>query len=70
VQESIINDETGLLVERDSRKFSEAILRLLGDPNLASTFSLNGREHVARNWTWVQSTKSLESYLASCAKMW
>ena len=63
VQESILHEETGLLIERNPIKFSEGILRLLLDPELAATYGRNGREHVASHWTWEQSTEKLEAYL-------
>jgi glycosyltransferase involved in cell wall biosynthesis len=61
VQESIIDEHTGLLVERDPEKFAQAIQRLLSDPGLADEYGRNGREHVLKNWTWEQSVGSLEN---------
>jgi glycosyltransferase involved in cell wall biosynthesis len=69
VQESIIDEKTGFLIERNSVKFGEAILRLLDDNDLASAFGQNGREYVAQNWTWEQSAEKLEAYLIQCANM-
>jgi glycosyltransferase involved in cell wall biosynthesis len=69
VQESILHEKTGLLVERNSKKFGEAILRLLDDQSLATTLGNNGRDYVAQNWTWEQSTKKLEANLIQCANM-
>jgi glycosyltransferase involved in cell wall biosynthesis len=67
VQESIVDQKTGFLVERNPSKFADAILRLLDDSNLATTFGRNGREYVAQNWTWEQSANKLEAYLIQCA---
>ena len=68
VKESVLHEETGLLVERNPEIFSEAILRLLQDPELTKTLGENGRQYVAQHWTWEQSTQKLESYLVECAK--
>ena len=63
VQESILHEQTGLLVERDPGKFAAPIQRLLSNPDLALEYGRNGREHVLNNWTWDQSVASLESHL-------
>lgn len=67
VPESIIHEHTGLLVERDAERFAEAMLHLLSNRDLAAEYGRNGRDHVLRNWTWEQSTNSVESYLEACA---
>jgi glycosyltransferase involved in cell wall biosynthesis len=67
VQESIIHEQTGLLVTRDARQFGAAVQHLLENPELAETFGRNGREHVVRNWTWERSVSILEKHLADCA---
>jgi glycosyltransferase involved in cell wall biosynthesis len=69
VQESVIHEFTGLLVERDPHLFAAAIQRLLADSGLAETYGLNGREHVSRNWTWDQSAANLVAHLADCAAL-
>jgi glycosyltransferase involved in cell wall biosynthesis len=68
VQESIVHEQTGLLVERDPDQFAAAIQRLLSNPNLASEYGRNGRDHVLRNWTWDQSVASLEKHLLECSR--
>jgi glycosyltransferase involved in cell wall biosynthesis len=67
VQESVIHDQTGLLVARDTRQFGAAIQHLLANPDLAVTYGRNGREHVVKNWTWKDSVSILESHLMNCA---
>lgn len=69
VQESVIHEQTGLLVERDAGQFGAAVQHLLADPDLAETYGRNGREHVLQNWTWGNSVSILESHLADCAGM-
>ena len=67
VRESVINEQTGLLVQRDFAAFAEAIQRLLTDPTLAAEYGRNGRENAVRNWTWEKAVAKLESLLATCA---
>jgi glycosyltransferase involved in cell wall biosynthesis len=67
VQESVIHEQTGLLMERDARQFGAAIKHLLADPDLAETYGRNGRAHVVRNWSWENSVAILEKHLADCA---
>ena len=69
VKESVVHQQTGLLVERDPVKFAEAIRFLLANPALAAKYGCNGREHVIKNWTWSQSTAKLEDHLIDCAAM-
>lgn len=49
----IINEETGLLVpEKNEAALTEAILRVLGDPVLASKLGEQGRLHASRVFDW------------------
>lgn len=67
VQESVIHEQTGLLVERDSQRFGTAIQYMLSNPDLAMSYGRNGREHVIKNWTWERSVSILGFHLAECA---
>jgi len=69
LQETIIHERTGLLVERDCEQFARAVQHLLSNSTLASEYGRNGREHVLRNWTWDQAVTTLESHLTACARM-
>lgn len=69
VKESVVHQQTGLLVERDPAQFAEAVCFLLANSALAAEYGRNGREHVLRNWTWEQSVAELESHMAACADM-
>jgi glycosyltransferase involved in cell wall biosynthesis len=69
VPESIMHERTGLLVERDPEKFAGAMQHLLSNPDLVLEYGRNAREHVLRNWTWDQSTDSVERHLAACAAL-
>jgi glycosyltransferase involved in cell wall biosynthesis len=69
MQETILDGETGFLVERDPVAFADAIQKLLDDPALAKRMGERGRQHVLENWTWDQATARLEGYLHTAAKM-
>lgn len=61
VRESIIDKKTGLLTDRDVKKFSEAILLLLSNRELRREMGKNGREHVLKNWSWQRSVENIEN---------
>ena len=67
MQESIVHERTGLLVERDKDLFASAVQYLLSNPSVAEDYSRNGREHILDNWTWDQSVSTLEHHLFDCA---
>ena len=69
VQESILHEQTGLLVERNEQQFGLAILNLLASPELIDIYGENGHKHVLKNWTWEKSVSILSSQLAECASM-
>jgi glycosyltransferase involved in cell wall biosynthesis len=66
VKETIVNQYTGLIVERNPRKFGEALQLLLEDPTLIDQYGKNGRKHTSANWSWETSVKKLEQYI-QCA---
>lgn len=66
VKETVVNQYTGLLVERDPRKFGEAIQLLLEEPTLRNQYGKNGRKHTLENWSWEKSVNKLEQYM-QCA---
>lgn len=63
VQESIVHEQTGLLVDREPAAFAAAITRLLANPALATQYGRSGCAHVARSWTWDQVMGDLEAHL-------
>jgi len=67
VQESIIHEYTGLLVERDPEQFAAAVRCLLSDSALSSKYGRNGRDLVLSKWTWDHSVASLEHHLIECS---
>lgn len=68
VQEAVIHQHTGIIVDRDPAQFAEAIRSLLADPTLAACYGRNGREHVVNNWSWDRAIEQLEAYLLATAK--
>ncbi len=63
VQESVVHEQTGLLVARDPAKFAAAIESLLANPTLAAHYGQNGRAQVLNHWTWHQAVADLEKQL-------
>ncbi|MDT8304987.1 MAG: glycosyltransferase family 4 protein [Anaerolineae bacterium] len=63
VRETIVHEETGLLVERKAGRFAQAVLRLLEDGQLANEYGRRGREVVLRRWTWEEAARRAESHL-------
>jgi glycosyltransferase involved in cell wall biosynthesis len=66
VPESVVHEQTGLLVERNPAQFAAAVQHLLDNPTLALQYGHNGREHILRNWTWDSSVAQLESHFRAC----
>ncbi len=68
VQESIVHQVTGLLVDRDPICFAEAVTSLLADHEKRKRFGLQAREYVINKWTWSKSAQTIEHYLANFAE--
>lgn len=67
VKETVVNDYTGLLVDRDPQQFGRAIQTLLENPSLVALYGKNGRTHVLENWSWEKSVADLEKHLLEAA---
>ena len=59
VGETVKYGKTGFLVERNSGRFADTLMRLLKDDELRKEFSLNAAGHVRENWRWDTSYKAL-----------
>ena len=68
IQETVVHDEAGLLVERDEEKFAHAITSLLQNPELGSAYGINGRVEVEQKWTWDRAVDRIESALDEAAR--
>lgn len=66
-QESVVDNETGILVEPATEALAEALGRLCGDPGLVSTLGQAARRHVESMWTWERSGAQLDEILRSAA---
>lgn len=66
VQESVVHNQTGLLVERDPVQFASAVQCLLSNSRLVLEYGRNSREHILRHWTWDASVAQLESHFLAC----
>lgn len=67
VRESVIDGETGYLVDRDPQACADAITRLLSDPDLRHRMGAAGRRIVETRWTWRQSGELLAKRLQQLA---
>lgn len=54
-KESIINNETGFLIERNPIKLYRTLNQLINDQKLRSKMSKAARENALLNWTWDKS---------------
>ena len=68
IQETILDGVDGFMIERDAKKFAQAVNRLLCDPSMMEQFGNNGREQVVNNWSWERSIEVLQNHLSECAK--
>lgn len=62
VRETVIDGCTGRLVERDPRRFAEAIAGLLRDEECSARYASEGRQYVMRCWRWESTTVELERH--------
>jgi glycosyltransferase involved in cell wall biosynthesis len=67
-QESVVDGETGILVEPDTEALAEALRRLCVDPSLRSRLAQGARAHVQSSWTWERSGAKLDEILRSTAR--
>lgn len=65
IQETVLHEQTGLLVERNPQAFGQAVTRLLENDGQRRQFGEEGRRRVLENWTWDRSILSLEEDFAS-----
>lgn len=63
VLETVVHEETGLLVEREAQPFAAALCRLLADPQPAAEYGRRGRDLVLRRWSWDEAARRVEAEL-------
>ena len=60
IRETVINNQTGILTERDPYEFGRAISRMLNEKETWQGMSMFGQKWVRENWTWRQAVQNLE----------
>lgn len=68
VRESVIDGETGVLVDREPAAMAAAVQALLCNPAAADRLGRNGRLSAEEKWTWDKSVEAIERHLADTAK--
>ena len=68
VAETILDGETGFLVERDVQLFAQALQTMCAHPDLATQYGMRGRSYVEERWTWDHRLRTLEQYLSETAR--
>lgn len=63
LRETIIDGQTGILVDRKIKSCSKALQTLINDPKLAKQLGKQAREHVCKNWDWTVCVDRLEKSL-------
>ena len=64
VCETVLHNETGLLVERNPEQFAQAMQSLLDAPARCQQLGRTGRDIVVKQWNWDESVRHLEIELA------
>jgi glycosyltransferase involved in cell wall biosynthesis len=65
INETVIHEQTGLLVDRNPEAFAGAIQALIADPGLAKKYGDCGRPYIMQNWTWDRAVNTLEKHLST-----
>jgi glycosyltransferase involved in cell wall biosynthesis len=67
-QESVVDGETGILVEPDTKALADALQRLCADAKLGSRLAQGARAHVQSNWTWERSGARLDEIVRTTTR--
>lgn len=59
ISETVLDQETGILIDPDSNKLAITILKLLKNKELREKMGKKGREFVSENFTWNKCSKTL-----------
>jgi glycosyltransferase involved in cell wall biosynthesis len=68
VRESIVNRETGVLVDADIDQYANALDDLLANPDGLGAFGRKARIRIEQEWTLDRAVERLEDHLHACAK--
>jgi glycosyltransferase involved in cell wall biosynthesis len=69
IAETILDGETGFLVDRDPISLGRAVETICTEPDLAARLGARGREYVESEWTWDHRLKQLEGHLLDTARV-
>ncbi|PIR80350.1 MAG: hypothetical protein COU25_00420 [Candidatus Levybacteria bacterium CG10_big_fil_rev_8_21_14_0_10_35_13] len=67
-KETVINDKTGYLVNRNPKELAHKINELLNDFNKLNKLSRNARKHTVKNWNWSLKSRLLSEFLKKIKK--
>jgi len=67
VRETIMDGQTGILINRIPEEFGQAVQTLLEDRRLANQYGEQGREYVRKQWSWEKAVQELEARLVQAA---
>lgn len=67
-RETVVDGETGFLVDFDPKEIAEKITFLLLNQELSSKLGKNGRAWIEKKWTWEKKINDLEKVLMEFAK--
>ncbi|HET9781675.1 MAG TPA: glycosyltransferase family 4 protein [Candidatus Dormibacteraeota bacterium] len=67
-RESVVDGETGLLVEPDADSLAEAIRCLVEEPATAARMGAAARSRVLDEWTWDHTVSRMEAILGQAAR--
>ncbi len=65
-RETIVNNETGYLVDFDPQDIAEKVIYLLNNPETLKRMGKRGREWIIKNWTWNLQMRNLEKLIKEC----
>lgn len=68
VRETVVDGETGLLIDRDPQACAEAVVRLLTDAPLRERMGTEARRVVEDRWTWAQAGARVAESLRRVAR--
>lgn len=69
VPETVVDGVTGRLAPRDPLRFAEILQEMLNQPAVLKRMGDNGVELARKNWTWEQSTQTLELHLTQTSRL-
>ena len=67
VRETVVDGINGLLVDRDPVRSSDAVLKLITEPDYMEQLGQQARRNILDRWTWEKSIDRLEELLESTA---